>query len=478
MTGKSGKKQELDISRVRNIHLVGIGGCGMSAIAKVLHQMGYHVSGSDMKESVNTIRLKDMGVPVFFRHRGANLREADLVVYSSAIPRENVELQEATSQNLPMITRAEMLSWIMTQSKVPIAVCGTHGKTTTTSMLSLIFDRCGLDPTFLIGGENNDVGGNAKLGKGRYLIAEADESDGSFTKLFPHIMILTNLEADHLDYYGTLEKLIKTFVTYVETLPQETSLITHSDHPIILDFLKRINGKRQVFTYGKGKEADLYYDAATFQENQSQFDVFKKGEKLGRVILNVPGEQNIFNALAAITVGLEVGLDFPSMSEALQSFSGARRRFQPIGKTEDILIFDDYAHHPTEVTYTLQAARLGWPSRRIVAVFQPHRFTRTALLAEEFSTAFEQADMTIVSNVYSAGEERMAGVSGKLISKGVEEQGKTVLYIPKKEKICDHLMEILKPGDLLLTMGAGDIYTVAKEVFHRLKEKRERLTLA
>lgn len=462
----------VDMSRIKNIHLIGIGGVGMSAIAKILFQMGYKVTGSDIKESSNTIRLKGWGIQVYLGHRESQIRGSDLVVYSSAIPKDNVELIEAEGRQIPIWQRAEMLAWIMNKFEVPIGISGTHGKTTTTSMISLILDRYNLDPTFLIGGEANDVDGNAKLGQGKYVVAEADESDGSFLRLKPKIAVVTNIEGDHLDFFGNLEKVIEIFVEYVRGVPPDGAVIVCSDQAGNKDLLKRLGQEKKIITYGLGEEARLRATNIKFDKGNSEFEVILNGTNLGEVKLSIPGMQNILNSLAALAVGLEVGLDFVVMSTILSSFKSVKRRFQLIGRMDNIMIVDDYAHHPTEVKATLEAAKRGWPEARIVSVFQPHRYTRTLYLHEEFGSAFAEADIVVLTDVYSAGEEKISGISGKTIAEAVERiGGREVIYIPKKEKIADYLIKILKPGDMVITAGAGDIYTVAKELLTRLKQK-------
>ena len=465
--------KQFDMVRAKNIHLMGIGGCGVGAIAKILIEMGYKVSGSDVKESANTIRLKDMGAHIFFEHSPSNIREADIVVYSSAISKENPELAEAHAKQIKCITRAEMLSWILSQSKEAIAIAGTHGKTTTTSMTSLVFDKCGLNPTFLIGGETNDVGGNARLGGGKYAIAEADESDSSFLFLKPTISVITNIEADHLDHYSGLEEVQSTFVRFANLLPKDGVLVLGADHPNNLILEKEIETDAKVVKYGFSEEAAVRAKNVIVGESSVKFRVYKKGKELGEVKLNVPGNHNIENSLAAIAVGLEAGLDFNSINSALRCFTGVRRRLQMIGKAGGALIYDDYGHHPTEIGVTLKAARQILSSaRRVICVFQPHRYSRTMHLKEDFGRAFGEADVIIITDVYSAGEAPIAGISGETIVEEIRKNtSKEVIYIPKKQEITDHLMEIVRDGDIVLTMGAGDIHLIGKELYARLREK-------
>lgn len=466
--------KQFDMTRIKNVHLMGIGGCGVGAIAKILIEMGYKVTGSDIKESANTMRLRDMGAHIFLEHSESNIREADIVVYSSAIKSDNNELSAAKAKQINCITRAEMLSWIMSQSKTPIAIAGTHGKTTTTSMASLVFDKCGLNPTFLIGGETNDVGGNARLGNGKYAIAEADESDGSFLFLRPKISVITNIEADHLDHYGDLESIFSVFIKFSDLLPKDGKLVICGDEKNNKRLIKKIETDAQVITYGFGDDCMICAKNITTGEASIKFNVIKDGKILGEVKLNVPGKQNVENSLAAIALGLEEGLDFMGINTALRCFTGVKRRFQLIGRVGGILIYDDYGHHPTEIAVTIASARQSWSStRRIICAFQPHRFSRTMHLKEDFGTAFSGADIVIVTDVYAAGETPIAGISGETIVDEIKKHKnpKDVVYIPKKQQVSEYLMEIAREGDIVLTMGAGDINVIGKEVYSRLREK-------
>jgi len=466
------------MSRIKNVHLIGIGGCGMSAIARILFEMGYKVSGSDMKESSNTVRLKDYKIEIFYKHSDSNVRTADLVIYSSAITKDNIEIKEAESRSIPIVSRAEMLSWIMKQSQLSIGVAGTHGKTTTTSMISILYDKCGLNPTYLIGGERNDVLDNAKIGDGKYVVAEADESDGSFLILDPKVAIITNIEADHLDHYGTIDNIMSAFIEYANKIPSDGFIVICSDLNNTRLLLDKINSDKKIIKYGFDEGSDIRATNLSFCGFSSVFTVEYNGTKLGEVTLNIPGKQNISNCLAALAVGMQSGLEFTACATALASFTGTRRRFQTIGEINNILVVDDYAHHPTEISATLEAARLGWGSdRRVICVFQPHRYTRTMHLKDEFAGAFDLADIAIITDVYSAGEAPISGISGKSIVDCISVKPNLIIeYIPKKEKIADYLVSILKPKDILLTLGAGDIFTVGKEVLARLRESDRQLT--
>lgn len=467
---KTKRSKQPDMNRIRNVHFVGIGGCGMSALAKILIKKGYIVSGSDIKESANTIRLRDLGVRVYIGHDKDNVRGADLTVISSAIPAGNPEIDGAIVSGIPIQKRAQMLSWIMDQFKTRIAVAGTHGKTTTTSMIATVLSRCGLDPTFLIGGEANDVDGNARLGAGQYVVAEADESDGSFLLLHPTISVITNIEADHMENYGTMDRLIESFRNFASIVPENGLIVLGANANDSKFGLKNIKG-RNFLSYGLSSDRDYFADNFKFSERRSKFDAYERGKTLGEVTLCVPGTQNIENALATIAVCSSLGCDFSGISSAIQFFTGAKRRFQIIGESNDIMVVDDYGHHPTEVARTLEAARLGYPDKRIICVFQPHRFTRTLHLYEEFGSAFSNADITVITDIYGAGEAPIEGISGKTIFDEVRKNLKAVSYVKRKEDIVNYVLDAAKPGDLIITMGAGDITNLGKEILNRLKDR-------
>jgi len=462
----------IDMERVNNIHLIGVGGCGVSAIAKILHQLGFQVTGSDLKENSNTIRLKDLGVKVYIGHDSAHVREADLVVYSSAVHENNVEYKEVLSKKIPMVKRAEMLSWIINRFEKKITVAGTHGKTTTTSMLAKIFLEAGLDPTFLIGGETDSVNGNACLGAGMYAIAEADESDGSFLALSPSISVITNIEPDHMEYFGSVENLLAVFENYIKRTDKDGVMILGIDNPTIRQLLPKITGRK--ITYGFSNDADFRAINQRFDGLNTTFEVYCKGKTLGEMVLTIPGEQNISNCLAAIAVATEAAIPFNTMANILHSFKGAKRRFQILGDIGGIMVIDDYAHHPTEIKATLKGARLAFEgsNKRIVALFQPHRYSRTSHLALQFGGAFEDADLVFLTDIYSAGETPIPGIDGKTIANEVQKYKKT-LYFPRKENIAEQILKVIRPNDVLLVMGAGDINNVGREIVSRLKIKYE-----
>ena len=452
--------------KIRRIHFVGIGGIGMSGIAEVLHNLGYLVSGSDSRESETTRRLASLGVRVVIGHQAENLGEADVVVRSSAVGQENAEVAAARQRLVPVIQRAEMLAELM-RMKYGVAVAGTHGKTTTTSMVATVLARGGLDPTMVIGGRLNALGSNAKLGRGDFLVAEADESDGSFLKLSPTIAVVTTVDAEHLDYYRDLAHIQDTFVEFINKVPFYGMAVLCLDQENIQALLPRVE-KRYV-TYGLRSQADVLARDVEFAGMTSACRVFWKGELLGRLALNVPGLHNVYNALAAVVVGMDLDLRFEVIRDALAEFTGVDRRFQVRGEAGGITVVDDYAHHPVELKATLNAAKDGF-GRRVIAVFQPHRYSRTQALLGEFSTAFYQADRLFVTEIYPAGEAPIPGVSGRQIADGVAGHGhRHVTYVADKSELAKAVLDQSAPGDMVLTLGAGDVWRVGEEILDRLR---------
>ena len=452
--------------KIRRIHFVGIGGIGMSGIAEVLHNLGYLVSGSDSRESETTRRLASLGVRVVIGHQAENLGEADVVVRSSAVGQENAEVLAARQRLIPVIQRAEMLAELM-RMKYGVAVAGTHGKTTTTSMVATVLARGGLDPTMVIGGRLNALGSNAKLGRGDFLVAEADESDGSFLKLSPTIAVVTTVDAEHLDYYRDLAHIQDTFVEFINKVPFYGMAVLCLDQENIQALLPRVE-KRYV-TYGLRSQADVLARDVEFAGMTSACRVFWKGELLGRLALNVPGLHNVYNALAAVVVGMDLDLRFEVIRDALADFTGVDRRFQVRGEAGGITVVDDYAHHPVELKATLNAAKDGF-GRRVIAVFQPHRYSRTQALLGEFSTAFYQADRLFVTEIYPAGEAPIPGVSGRQIADGVAGHGhRHVTYVADKSELAKAVLDQVAPGDMVLTLGAGDVWRVGEEILDRLR---------
>ena len=439
----------------------------MSGLAKVLHEMDFNVSGSDIREGPNTIRLKDLGIKVFIGHKADQARDANLVVYSSAVTFDNPEMKEAKIKDIPIIKRAEMLAWIMDQSKNRIAVAGTHGKTTTSAMLAKILDMGRFFPTYFIGCDMDYIEGNAKLGNGKFAVAEADESDSSFLYLSPTVGIITNIEDDHMERFGSMKNLLETFERFAKRVTKDGFILVDATDPNNQKLMKKVESR--FITYGLRGDVEYTADNLKHENFNSRYTLKRAGKELGEVELSVPGWQNVLNSLPVFAVGFEFGLDFNMIAAALRTFVGARRRFQTVGQHQDVLIIDDYAHHPTEVRATLSAARSGWPGRRIISIFQPHRYTRTALLKDQFGQAFSDADKIFITDIYAASEKPIPGISGKSIADAIK--GKDVVYVPRKEKIVDHIMQDIKEGDIILTLGAGDIYTIGKELLTRLKMK-------
>lgn len=452
--------------RYRHIHFVGIGGAGMSGIAEVLHNMGYLVTGSDIKASETTRHLEGLGIRVAIGHRPEQVQGADVVVRSSAVGPENPEVAAARQQLIPVIPRAEMLAELM-RLKYGVAVAGTHGKTTTTSMVATVLTKGGLDPTVVIGGRLGSLGANAKLGQGDFLVAEADESDGSFLRLSPSIAVVTTIDAEHLDYYRDLEHIRETFLHFINKVPFYGLAVLCLDQENIQALLPRV--EKRFITYGLRSQADITAKEIHLQGMGSEFVLVVHQEPLGKFRLRVPGVHNVNNALAAVAVGLDLELDLAAIRKALEDFTGVDRRFQIKGEARGVLVVDDYAHHPAEIQATLNAAKDGF-GRRVVAVFQPHRYTRTKLLLREFWTAFYQADLLVVTEIYPAGEPIIPGVGGRQIADGTREHGhRNVTFIADKEAIPEFLLPELQPGDILITMGAGDIWKVGEELLRRLE---------
>ncbi|TYO96095.1 UDP-N-acetylmuramate--L-alanine ligase [Geothermobacter ehrlichii] len=452
--------------KIRRIHFVGIGGIGMSGIAEVLLNLGYEVSGSDLRQSETTRRLAKLGGRIAFGHAPDNLGDADVVVTSTAVRADNVEVAEAQRRHIPVIPRAEMLAELM-RMKYGVAVAGTHGKTTTTSMVATILTRGGLDPTAVIGGRLDAFGSNAKLGQGKFLVAEADESDGSFLHLSPTIAVVTNIDADHLDFYADLEQIKTTFVDFINKVPFYGLAVLCLDDPNIQEIMPRV--KKRYLTYGLASQADLYATDIRYQASATRFAVHDRNGRLGEITLGMPGRHNVLNALAAIGVGLELGLDFDRIARGFDGFGGVQRRFQILSTAGDIMVVDDYGHHPAEIRATLAAARKGWPERRIVAVFQPHRFSRTRALFEEFATAFYDADRLLVTDIYPAGEEPIEGVTAQRLAERVRNHGhRDVSWVPGLTEATAELEASLEAGDLVVTLGAGNIGQVAIELAKRL----------
>jgi UDP-N-acetylmuramate--alanine ligase len=451
--------------RYQQVHFVGVGGVGMSGLAEVILTLGYRVSGSDAKRGEALERLERLGAKVFIGHAASHVEGAHVVVYSSAVARDNPELQAARQRGIPVIPRAEMLAELM-RVKQGIAIAGTHGKTTTTSMVGAVLAEAGFDPTLVVGGRVIALGANARLGQGEFLVAEADESDGSFLKLTPTIAVVTTIDAEHLDYYRDLAQIRETFLSFINTVPFYGAAVLCADQPEILALLPRV--EKRVVTYGLGGPADLVAASVRLQELHARFEVLYRGDALGELHLQVPGLHNVANALAATAVGLDLEVPFGVIQRALGAFSGVQRRFQVKGEAGGVLVVDDYGHHPAEIRATLQAARAGFGRRRVV-VFQPHRYTRTFHLHADFLTAFDDADVLVITDIYPAGEAPIPGVHARTLVDGILARGdRDVRYLGDKTAVVEFLLRTVRPGDLVLTLGAGDIGGIADQVRERL----------
>ncbi len=458
--------------RIHTVHFVGIGGSGMSGIAEVMLSLGYAVQGSDLKPNKQTKRLEKQGATVFIGHAADNIRDADAVVVSSAVDETNPEVAAAREQLMPVVSRAEMLAELM-RFRYSIAVAGTHGKTTTTSLVASVLAEGGLDPTFVIGGRLKSADANARLGQGEYLVAEADESDASFVHLKPMLAVVTNIDADHMATYdGDIEKLKSGFIEFLHNLPFYGLAVVCNDDPGVNAVLGEIG--RSVTTYGTNEDADIRAVNVEFRENVTEFDVVRSSkaeEELGdtqsvlqlmHVKLRLPGMHNVRNSLAAIAVADELQIGDKAVIAALEKFEGIDRRFQNLGETETaagkVLIIDDYGHHPTEIEATLSAAKSGYPERRVVLVFQPHRYTRTRDLMDDFATVLSEADVLVLLDVYAAGEEPIAGADGRAMARAVRTRGTLEpVFVESLDDLQPVLEAVLTEGDLVLTMGAGDI---------------------
>jgi UDP-N-acetylmuramate--alanine ligase len=446
--------------KIQRIHFVGIGGIGMSGIAELLLNLGYKVTGSDLKPGPITQRLSALGGKIYSGHAAENVHDANVVVISSAVRQDNVEVVEAKKLQIPVIPRAEMLAELM-RLKYSVAIAGSHGKTTTTSMVATVLVHGGYDPTVVIGGRLNALGSNAKLGKGEFLVAEADESDGSFLKLSPTLAVVTNIDREHLDYYAGLAEIEAAFTTFVNKVPFYGAAVLCLDDPNVQAIIPRV--ERRILTYGTSKQANLVATRIEFQGFGCCYQACYRGDVLGSVSLKVPGQHGVLNSLAALAIGLELEIPVEKIIGALRDFQNADRRFQIKGEKQGVLVVDDYGHHPTEIIATLSAAR-GASDRRIIAVFQPHRYTRTHALQEEFARAFYHADVVIVLPIYAAGEDAIPGVTAEKLADMIKKHGhRDVMYAPDFPAALQALQAKLQEGDLLLTLGAGDVWKIGEE---------------
>ncbi|HEY3275973.1 MAG TPA: UDP-N-acetylmuramate--L-alanine ligase [Syntrophorhabdaceae bacterium] len=439
--------------KIDTIHFVGIGGIGMSGIAEVLLNLGFKVTGSDLRKTDTTERLEQLGARVFLGHKAENVEDVDVVVVSSAVRPDNPEIVMAKERFIPVIQRAEMLAELM-RMKYSIAVAGAHGKTTTTSFVSAVLGHAGMDPTCVIGGKLNSLGSNAKLGDSKYLVAEADESDGTFLLLFPTIAVVTNIDLEHLDFYKDLTEIKAAFQTFLNKVPFYGVDIICIDNANLQSLIPSL--KRRYMTYGLSKQADLRAENITYNGFETTFKVIYKEYGLGEISITLPGIHNVRNALAAVGVAIELDVPFTVIRDALKSFSGIQRRLE-VKWDGEIKLMDDYGHHPTEIKATLSAVRSMWKGR-VIVVFQPHRYTRTRALMDDFVTSFNDADLLIVTEIYAASEEKIDGVSGSVLAERIKASGhKNVTFAPTKEEAAELVLTHAKPGDLVITLGAGDV---------------------
>jgi UDP-N-acetylmuramate--alanine ligase len=453
------------LANKEKIHLIGIGGIGMSGLAQLLLACGCQVSGSDLKHSRLIEKLRNLGMKISIGHSAGNIQDQDLVIKSSAIRKDNPELKAAEEQGIAIMNRAKALA-LLANKKKAIAVTGAHGKTTTASLISHMLVKCLFKPTVCVGGEIFSLDGNAALGDGQYFVLEADESDGTLLTLHPLYTVVTNIDREHLDYYRNMEQLIETFRKFMDSTKKEGCIFFSQDDLEVSKIMHSLD--KRAFGFGLSSEAGILARNIKMQDDQMRFACIYQGKDLGQIILQIPGKHNICNALPAIALGLELGLDFKSIQEALSSYQGVRRRLQLKLKQKDILIFDDYAHHPTEIKATLNALK-GFPHKRILAVFQPHRYTRTKLLIDDFGSCFQDADYLIVTDIYSASEVPIEGISAKNIGQKAHEAGIKEVSCLAKEDILADLLKRVQPGDLIAVMGAGDIGSIADELVKELK---------
>ena len=457
----------IDLRQYKKIHCIGIGGIGLSAIAEILLSRGYEVSGSDMKESAETARLASKGARVFIGHRAENADEADLLVFSAAVGHDNPEMKRAEERGIPILSRAQMLGLLMQEYENSIAVSGTHGKTTTTSMVSLILDRAKLEPTILVGGNLAEIGGNVKVGHSRYFITEACEYMDSFLSLKPKIEIILNIDSDHLDYFKDIDHIVSSFDKFAQLVPASGTIIAYDANPFVNQVIRDLDN---VVTFGLSENCDYYAANIQFnEEGMPAFDVCHDGKLLSRVQLAVPGEHNILNALAAFTCACALGVEPQLTKETLERYHGTQRRFDIVGTTaKGVKIVDDYAHHPTEIKATLSASE-NVPHNKLWCIFQPHTYTRTIALFDEFAEAFEKADKLILAEIYAAREKNIYKISSAQLAEKIKETHphKEVLFMEDFAAIADYVDDQAQRGDMVITMGAGDIYKVGEMLLER-----------
>jgi len=454
--------------RIRKIHFIGIGGIGMSGIAELLLNQEYRVSGSDLRETDTTRRLRELGGEITIGHAEGNITGADVVVTSTAVKADNPEVIAAHREHIAVIPRAEMLAELM-RMKYGIAVAGTHGKTTTTSMMAIVLTHAGIDPTAVIGGKLDALGSNAKLGRGKFLVAEADESDGSFMHLSPTIAVVTNIDEDHLDFYSGIEEIRAIFVNFINKVPFFGRAILCLDDPNIQEILPQV--KKRYLTYGLSSQADFHATEIRMRQGRTSFMAHYQGEELGRISFRMPGRHNVLNALAVLAVAMELAVPFRTIVGGFRNFGGVQRRFQVRDEVAGVMIVDDYGHHPAEIRATLAAAKSSW-KKRVVAVFQPHRYSRTKALFDDFLTAFYQADKLFVTDVYAAGEVAIEGADAAALADGIRKHGhRDVTYCATLEEVAMLLADQLESGDMMITLGAGNVNQVCDLMSEKLQKR-------
>ena len=458
------------LGKTKKIHFVGIGGSGMSGIAEVLINQEYEVSGSDKNETSVTTHLKSLGAKIFFNHTPENIDGAQVVVMSSAIDPSNPEITRAKETMVPVIPRAEMLAELM-RMKYGIAIAGTHGKTTTTSLISTVLAGGELDPTVIIGGRLKNTGSHAKLGQSKFLVAEADESDGSFMRLSPSIAVVTTLDEEHMNFYKTLENMKDIFLQFINKIPFYGSAILCLDDPNIQSLIPYV--EKRFITYGLSSQADYTARNISIDGLKTYFNVFHFGKDLGRIRSGALGQHNVLNTLAAVAVGIELDLDFKTIADSLLQFEGVQRRFEIVSQSGELTLVDDYGHHPVEIKASLKTAKEVWPSSRLIIIFQPHRYSRTKLLMKDFWSAFNDADYLFVMDIFSAGESPLGRLHANDIVEGARECGhKNAKYIKNKNELNKQLDRLIKPGDVLMTLGAGDVWNLGRDfLVARFSEK-------
>ena len=448
----------------KKIHFIGIGGIGMSGIAEVLHNMGYTVTGSDIRESDTVKRLKNLGIKVFIGHSQENINHTQVVVFSSAVKPDNPEIIKAKSLGIPVIPRAEMLAELC-RLKYSVLVAGAHGKTTTTSLIAEVLNHAGFDPTVVVGGKLKSIGSNARLGQSEFLVAEADESDGSFLKLNPTVSVITNIDREHLDYFKNIRRIKKAFLEFANKVPFYGVSILCKECKHIRSLIPNLN--RRYILYGFNNNADFYSRNIEYKDQRTYFEAFYRGKSLGIFTLPIPGKHNVLNALAAIAVSMELSVPIDKVKSAFENFTGIGRRFEFKGERKGIKFYDDYGHHPTEIKAVLKTALLLKPERLCI-IFQPHRYTRTRDLMEQFVSAFKttlrKKDILFLMDIYPASESPIKGVTGEILYKKLRDSGVNVIFNPDKEKIREDILKEIKKGDIVFTIGAGDVYKIGESV--------------